>query len=270
MPSALGPAFVGVLALAGTVAACAGSSGETDRPAPVTTAAPSSPSAAPSSPPPVDAGARDGGPHAASEALQRCAQSKGDIGSIADAVTRLNALAPHGDGACFVTTLPRPLAVMGSLNTASAQPAGGRGAPRLFFLLPKLVITAVPEGDGSKVLEFGEWIGTTRTLKGEVAVPVVAPLAADAPFTHVLQDASRTRCASCHRQEERHPTIPNAFLSIAFQPALSTVVTLSELEELHRLCTNAGDEGERCTMIHAVFDFGEVTQGSFTPVVQTM
>ena len=253
-----------VLALLFLVA-CDGSSSE---------AGPSSaPSSVPSGsstpiPAPRDSGAKPTGVHA-SDALLRCAQSKGDIGSIADAVARLNKLAPNADGPCFVATLPRPLAVVAAIGKTSAQPAGGRGAPRLFFMLPKLVISAVPAGDGSKLLEFGEWAGSTRTVKGEIGLPVVAPLAADAPFTRVLQGTERTICATCHRQEERHPSIPNAFISLAFKPDPGTFVTVDELEELHTLCTNADDPSSRCAMVHALFDFGEITQGSFSPVVAT-
>lgn len=250
------------------LAACDGPSGDA-APTSAPTSAPTAPAS--SAPAPKDAGAKDAGPHVASEALRRCAESKGDLGSIADAVARLGALAPRGgDGACFVATLPRPLAVVATLDTNSAQPAGGRGAPRLIFLLPKLVITAVPFGEGSKLLEFGEWTGTTRTLKGEISLPVTGPLAADAPFRGVLQGTDRTRCATCHRQEERHPTIPDAFVSVAFQPEPGTFVTVTDLEELHTLCTRADDPGPRCAMIHALFDFGEITQGSFAPVVETL
>jgi hypothetical protein len=248
--------------------ACESSSNDlTQSPAPPP--APTGSSPAPARP--NDAGAKDGGgPHVASETLRRCAESKGELGSIADAVARLNLLAPQGDGPCFVATLPRPLAVVATLGVTSAQPANGRGAPRLFFMLPKLVISAVPAGDGSKVLEFGEWAGTTRTIKGEIKLPVTSPLAAGAPFDTVLQPGTTgTICGTCHRQEEAHPTIPNAFISVAFQPEPGTFVTVTELEELHTLCTNADDPGPRCAMIHALFDFGEITQGKFAPVVET-
>jgi hypothetical protein len=248
------------------LAACDNSSSAV-APSSAPTAAPSASSTA--TPKPNDGGAKDAGPHVASEALRQCALSKGEIGSIADAVARLNALAPKGDGPCFIATLPRPLAVVATLGVSSAQPAGGGGAPRLLLMLPKLVITAVPAGDGSKVIEFGEWVGSTRTIKGEIGLPVTAPLAADAPFVRVLQGADRTTCAVCHRQEERHPTIPNAFLSVAFKPEPGTFMTVTELEELHSLCTRADDPGSRCTMIHALFDFGEITEGSFSPAVQT-
>jgi hypothetical protein len=264
MRTVLASAFLAFLAF---LPACDASSSEVGPPSAPMPAPSASSTAAPA---PKDAGAKEAGPHAASEALVRCAESKGEIGSIAEAVARLNALAPKGgDGPCFVATLPRPLAVVATIGTTSAQPANGRGAPRIFFMLPKIVISAVPAGDGSKVLEFGEWMGSTRTLKGEIGLPVTTPLAADAPFTRVLQGTDRTLCATCHREEDRHPTIANAFVSVAFKPEPATVVTLEDLEELHRLCTQAGDAGSRCTMIHALFDFGEVTQGSFSPVVET-
>lgn len=240
----------------------------TGRNAPDPTPAPP-PSSSSSSPTPPDAGTRGPGPHVVSEALLRCAERKGEIGSIADAVARLGALAPDGDGPCFVATLPRPLSVVATLGITSAQPAGGRGSPRLFFMLPKLVISAVPAGDGSKLLEFGEWTGTTRTLKGEIELPVTTPLAADAPFLRVLQGTDRTLCATCHRDEERHPSIGSAFVSDAFQPEPGTFVTVEELTELHERCTTAEDEGARCAMIHALFDFGEITQGAFSPAVPT-
>jgi hypothetical protein len=254
-----------VLSLIGA-AGCDGTSGGAEpAPGPTTqpTTAPTSSTA-----PLKDGGTTDGGPHAANEALRRCAESKGEIGSIADAVTRLNAIiGKGGDGACFVATLPRPLAVVATLNTASAQPAGGRGAPRLFLMLPKLVVAAVPDGEGSKVLEFGEWTGTTSTIKGEVALPVTTTLAADAPFQKVLQGEGRTTCATCHAREEPHATIPNAFVSDALKPA--NEVTLAELEELHTLCITSGITSSRCDFIHALFDFGEITQGAFSPVVGT-
>lgn len=250
------------------VAACQGASSDETPARGGPTPAPTASSPAP---PAKDAGAQPVGPHTANEALRRCAESRAEIGSIADAVAHLNALIPKGgDGACLVASLPRPLSVVATTGVTSAQPAGGRGAPRLFFLLPKVVISAVPDGDGSKVLEFGEWTSTRHTLKGEIALPVVGALAADAPFKKVLQDGSRTVCATCHREEERHPTIANAFVSVAYKPEPGTFVTFEDLEELHRLCVRAEDDtGRRCAMIHALFDFGEVEEGAFPPSVET-
>lgn len=244
------------------VVACDASPGE-----PPSAPAVPAPSGAPSSPPSPSITA-PAPAHLASEELRRCAEAEGDLSSISDAVSRLNALAPLADGPCFVATLPRPLAVVATLGTTSAQPAAGRTSPRIFFLLPKLVVSAVPAGDGSKVLEFGQWVTATRTLKGEIGLPVTAPLAQNAPFERVLYN-DRSTCGGCHRQEEPHPTIPNAFVSTAFKPEPGTLMAVSELEDLHDTCTRDGDTSTRCTMFHAIFDFGKVTDGAYAPEVET-
>ena len=204
-----------------------------------------------------------------SDVLRRCADARGEPSTIIDAVARLGALPLPADGACFVATLPRPLAVVATMGAISVQPAAGRSSPRLFFLLPKLVISTVPEGPGSKVVELGEWVSASRTIKGEVSLPITAPLAPDAAFQRVLDGTDRTMCGACHRQEERHPSIPNAFISAAYKPELGTFVTVAELEALHETCARENDASERCAMLHAVFDFGEVTQGEFGSEVDT-
>jgi hypothetical protein len=134
--------------------------------------------------------------------------------------------------------------------------------------LPKLVVSAVPSGPGSKVIEFGEWVSASRTTKGEIALPVTAPLAAEAAFTKVLDgQGAGTVCRRCHRDEARHPTIANAFVSVAFQPEPDQVVSIAELAKLHDTCARQDDPSERCAMLHAVFDFGQLEQGEFAPEV---
>ncbi|MBS2015985.1 MAG: hypothetical protein JST00_24090 [Deltaproteobacteria bacterium] len=255
------------IALLGACVAC-GEAATRAEPEPEPTPAPAPTSSTPA-PTARDAGARKTGPHAVSAPLVACAERKGELGSIADVVARLGALAPGADGPCFVATLPRPLAVVATTGVTSAQPAAGRESPRLFFLLPKLVISAVPAGEGSKVIELGEWVTPTRTLKGEIALPVTAPLEADAPFRRVMQGPERTICATCHRDESHHASIPNAFVSSAYEPEPGTFVTVDQLDELHAACTKAVDVSARCAMIHAVFDFGEVAQGAFAAEVPT-
>ncbi len=159
--------------------------------------------------------------------------------------------------------------MVATTGTISAQPASGAQSPRLFFLLPKLVVSAVPQGDGSKLLEFGEWTTTTRTLKGEVALPIVAPLAPEAPFARVARGNGQTVCGVCHRGEEAHPSIANAYVSAAFKPELGTFVTVTALKKIHDVCVVENDPSERCTMFHALFDFGEVKAGAFAPDVAT-
>lgn len=241
---------------------CACQSPAADAPAP----APSSSSSVAS----PDAAAADAAPaHRASEALLRCAKEAGELSSIADTIVRLNALEAPADGPCFVATLPRPVAVVATIGATSAQPAAGASSPRLFLLLPKLVVSVVPAGEGSKLLELGEWVTSTRTLKGEVSLPVTAPLAPDAAFRRVFVGPGGSVCATCHRNEAAHPSIADAFVSAAFKPALGTFVTVAELRTLHDVCTRDDDPSERCAMFHALFDFGEVRQGAFASEVET-
>lgn len=210
-------------------------------------------------------------PHPTSDALRACATKSGDVRTIAEAITRFNALVPTTDAACFLATLPRPLSVVATTGLTSAQPAGGKDSPRMFFLSPTLVISAVPDGAGSKAVEFGEWVTPTRTIKGEIALPVQTPLAPGAAFERILfgKDADRTACATCHRYEERSPTVPGAFVSAAYKPEPGTFVTVAELRRFHDACIASSDTSPRCEMFHAVFDFGEVRQGAFGSEVET-
>lgn len=210
-------------------------------------------------------------PHPTSDALRACAQKAGPVRTIAEATSRFNALAPVSDAACFLATLPRPLSVVATSGLTSAQPAGGKDSPRMFFLMPTLVVSTVPAGEGSRAIEFGEWVTPTRTLKGEIGFPVQAPLAPGAAFEKILfgNDRDRTACATCHRYEERSPTVAGGFVSAAYKPEPGTFVTVAELRRLHDACIDSSEASPRCEMFHAVFDFGEVLQGAFASEVET-
>ena len=248
---------IGLLSLA-NAAACSNS--ETEPSSPV---APSSTADAS----PADTGSTP--VHEAPLSLARCGGEQREPVSITDTIAKINALAP-ANGPCVVASLPRPLKVVATMGSLSAQPADGAKSPRFFFLLPKLVVSAVPSGAGSEVLEFGEWVGETRTIKGELALPVNEAVATDAPLTRVLDSmAEGTACRSCHRDEIRHDTIPNAFVSMAFRPEPGQGVLLADLQKLHDTCTAEKDTSARCDMFHALFDFGEVQQGAFATKVET-
>lgn len=221
-----------------------------------------------------DAGSTEGAAppkeaHAIPEELKRCATGQRDLASIEDAIVRLNELIP-ADGPCFVAALPRPLPVTATVGVLSAQPADGSQSPRFFFLLPKVAVSAVPSGKGSELLEFGEWMAPTRTLKGEIGLPIMSPLALDAAFARVLSSTGEaTVCGSCHRDEERHPTLANGFVSAAFRTEPGQGRTLAELSAMHDECIRTDDSTARCAMFHAVFDFGDVVQGAFDSKLET-
>lgn len=202
--------------------------------------------------------------HRANEALQACAAQRGPVTTIVDAVHHLNALPAPVDAACFVASLPRPLDVVATTGITSAQPAASKTSPRIFLLLPGVAVSVVPEGEGAKLLEFGEWVTSSRTLKGELALPPSAPFADDAPFTRVRSTSSPTTCGLCHREESAHAGLSGAYDSLAYRPQPGTEVSARELAVQHEGCVADGDEGPRCQLFHALFDFGDVKQGAFT------
>lgn len=221
-------------------------------------------------PPTTDAGqpVQDGGVGHASAALRACAAfaSRGDVSTIFTAVERLNALPAPVTPACFVASLPRPLDAVATISVVSAQPAAGRESPRVFLLMPGLVVSVVPDGDGASLLEFAEWTTPLRTLKGELKFPVTTPLALDAPLTRVHSNLGVTSCGLCHRNELPHDTIDGGFVSDAFRPDPGTLVPISELAQRHAECP-PGESTPRCEMLHALFDFGALDQGAFSPDV---
>lgn len=207
--------------------------------------------------------------HGPDEALRACAALPADPHGIADVIEHLNTLSAPVDAACLVATLPRPLALVATDGTNSAQPATRHTSPRIFLRLDGLVIGVVPDGDGGKLLELGEWVTPTRTLKGELEVPVLGPLDDDAAYQHALYSESATSCGLCHVGETPHPTLPHAFVSDAFRPLPESVVGLDELRDMHDTCTAEQDTSARCHMFHALFDLGDVVDGPFDDAVAT-
>ena len=245
-----------IAAFLGLVTSCS-SGGTTDAPSPTTTTTTTTGD---------DAGTDTSATHHASAELLRCATGRQQPTSITDAIARINALVP-ASGPCIVASLPRPLAVIATTDRQSAQPADGDLSPRILFLLPKVTVTAVPSGQGSTVLELGEWATTSRSIKGEIALPVTAALATDAAFQRVLdQQGIATRCGSCHG-DERSTTTAKAFASNAFQPAPDQLVSVDQLAAMHDTCTKEDDSSDRCAMFHAIFDVGPVTDGQLGPDV---
>lgn len=204
-------------------------------------------------------------PSHVSEELRAChdAATGADVTSIASAVAQINALPPMATVPCFVAALPRPLDIVATNASVSAQPAQGDANPRMFLLLDGVAISVVPDGDGAPLVEFGEWMSPTHTLKGEVHLPLTTPLSAAAPFERVRYEFGGTSCGLCHVGEEPHPSIPDAFVSVAYQPSFDTEVYLQRIEAEHDACVDTDDPSERCAMFHALMDFGDVRQGAF-------
>jgi hypothetical protein len=159
------------------------------------------------------------------------------------------------DSACVVRSLARPLVVVANSSVTSAQPARGEARPRLFLQSGPLAISLVPEGPGAEVIEFGEQSDPLRTRKGELLMPITAPVPVDAPFERVAHPDYGTTCAVCHLHQEPHPV--RGMVSAGIRPDTWTDVPLTELAAEAEHC-----EGEGCDLLEAIFE-DEVVPGAF-------
>jgi hypothetical protein len=211
---------------------------------------------------------------AAARQLSACRASLAqpdDIATIAGIVRHINALPQPATAACFIASLPRPLSIVATSSTASAQPAAGVRAPRIFIVLPTISFSVVSDGGGAHLLELGEWIDTRHTLKGEIELPPAErPLAVDAPFTRVRYGTGTT-CGLCHREERASTSVASGFTSLAYQPIDTSLVDLATVRAIpDAVCADEHDVTPPCLFWHALFDYGEIRQGAFDPGLSTL
>lgn len=193
----------------------------------------------------------------AAEAPASCVRSASPQ-TIEEATALFTSLqAEHGtvDSACIVRALARPLRVVANSSVTSAQPARGEDRPRLFLQSGPLAISLVPSGPGAEVVEFGEQTDPLRTRKGELLLPITAPVSEDAPFDRVAHPDYGTTCAVCHLHQEPHAV--RGMTSAGIRPDTWTDVPLSELAAEAEGCV-----GEGCGLLEALFE-DDVEPGAF-------
>ena len=200
----------------------------------------------------------------------RAGSATGSPQSIDQAVSLLNALPKPTSVACFIESLDRPLFAFATNSPFSAQPALSTRSPRVFIKTGDLWSSVVIDGDSSQLIEFGHLLpGTMRSIKGEVKLPLEAPLAPSAPFDRVRY-AEGTACSLCHfhEQQETLPGVSGAFSSVAFKPRADTYVSLEGLRAEARACDWKA-EPHRCEMLSALFDGGTVVESAFPDSMET-
>ncbi len=172
---------------------------------------------------------------------------------------------------CFVESLDRPMTVLGSSDVFSAQPAGGENAPRIFAVYDQMIMSFVPDGKGSTVLEFAEERGVNMSVKGEIVMPVEDEITADAAFEHIKFGEDGTVCGSCHQQEAQASDITygDAYESLALRPARTEIVRLEDMQFQHEIC-DPELTPRRCQIYDALFYRGEVEDGDFPRLLPTI
>ncbi len=189
-----------------------------------------------------------------------------DPKNIKDLIKYINGLPKPMELDCFLQNLKRPLYVNATSSKASVQEADGAKSPRIFIFKGKLIISLVPSGKGSTILEFSEMVNSTRTIKGELSLPIYSKVMPPEAFQRIITAGNKTSCSGCHQEEEFEYYSEGGakvFSSVAFKPEDDQMVTLSSLSREHYLCNAAGSETKRCKILNGLFSHGEVLSQDF-------
>ncbi len=185
----------------------------------------------------------------------------------------MNALSPSVvDVHCVIQSLDRPLRLTSTIGIISAQPAGGERDPRIFIFQENLVLSIVPDGPGRKLIEIGEYVTALESLKGELNMPIERPVTSDKPYGHLRYNEDLTVCGFCHHNErpDSHVNHPNAYISKAFKPLESELISLESLRRERELCALHEERSDRCKIYQAIFDHGPVIEGAFPDELSTI
>jgi hypothetical protein len=212
-------------------------------------------------PPPEDA--RDGAGTAT-----RCLPASGSTGSpqsIAELIELIDGLPKPTTVACLLQSLDRPLELYLTSSVFSAQPAPAERSPRTFIVLGPLLLSVVAEGPASTLVELGYRSAPGRSIKAEIPFPSTAPLS-PGPLLDRVRTGRVSMCAGCHTDERKVPDAffdggDGAFESDVIPPLYVFQVGVDVLRAESAAC-DARAEPDRCGMLSALFDHGEVRQSA--------
>jgi hypothetical protein len=211
-----------------------------------------------------------GAPELAAE-LEPCAPAPGTTGSpstIAETVDLVNGLPKPVSLACFLEALERPLRLVATRSFFSAQPAMGSRSPRIFLFMDGIIQSVVHEGSARNLLEMGEATSPGSSIKAELEFPITENITLATAFERLPLD-DLTTCGVCHNGHVPVLGIDGAFESEVLRPADQELVPLAELEGEARNC-DGELEPERCAMLGALFQHGEVIAAEFPRSIRTI
>jgi hypothetical protein len=218
-----------------------------------------------------DAGEAAAGPSQGAAEIEPCAPAPGTTGSpssIAETVDLVNGLPKPVSLACFLEALQRPLRLVATQSFFSAQPAVGSRSPRIFLFMDGIIHSIVPEGSARNLLEMGEATSPGLSIKAELEFPITENITLATAFERLPFD-DITTCGVCHDGRVPVLGIEGAFESEVLRPADRELVPLADLEAEARSCDGA-IEPERCAMLAALFQHGDVIATEFPGSVPTI
>jgi hypothetical protein len=141
----------------------------------------------------------------------------------------------------------------------------------MFLFGGPLVTALAPEGEGSHLLELSVLLSDQTSIKGEISFPVAEALPLDAAYKGILRnDGNGTRCAGCHFNEAKAtgPLSASAYTSTALRPFADSDVPIDFLAAESGAC--AKNTSERCRMLRALFEHGQVLPKAFPAGMDTL
>ena len=195
----------------------------------------------------------------------RCVPANGVSGaprSIQEVMILMNTLPRPTTLDCFLQSLDRPIDVVATNSTASLQPAiDGADNPRMFIVRGPLEMSIVPTGTASAVLLLGFRTTPSRSIKTEILFPLQADITDSNLFERVLRGSS-TKCGDCHADESQTSEpdfFGTVFESDVIEPLPFQDVAVDTLRMESQSC-DPQVQPERCAMLSALFDYGDVRQ----------
>lgn len=198
------------------------------------------------------------------------AGASNDPQNVEELITYINALPKPMNVDCFLKNLKRPLYVNATSSTLSAQPADGVKNPRIFIFKGPLIISLVPSGTGAQLLEFSELISNTRSIKGELVLPINQKVNSSDPFVRI-NNTNKTSCNGCHNSEKFEHLVDGVqvYSSTAFRPSTDKNVMIDNMKYELYLCEYNKVSSNRCRFLNALLSNGEVRSKSFPSEMMT-
>lgn len=211
------------------------------------------------------------GPSASSNLEANCPSGVYDPQNIDDLLKMIHALPKPLELECIVKSLKRPFGVNATSSMMSVQPAVSAKDPRIFIFKGNLILSLVTAGNGSLFLEFSELKSNTRSVKGEIDIPVVSNFKSADAFTKINR-TNMTTCSGCHMSEVFEKTIDGAatYSSKALKPSSSKNVPLQNLRNELYICQAKNDSSRRCAILSSLLSYGEVFAKDFPQDMPTL
>lgn len=197
-----------------------------------------------------------------------CAAPEGlvltDIESVTDWI---NALPKPLDLPCFIQSLPRPLNVNLTESIFSAQRSNGRGNPRVFIFIDRLVLSVVPQELTPKgaadpkpnLLELSYRTTDINSIKAELVFPLQQTIAYSEPYVRTNHNFAPSVCGVCHGPETIALEFEevSAYDSRMLRPLSGYEVPIELLKNENRFC-DPSSEAHRCAMLDALIGEGDI------------